>query len=184
MAAIDYLFDAIGEGRFYIICPDNDVTPEMDRKRIAWAAGDMIARDVPLSRWDPAYKEEFAAYMESGTPSDGVLRAAEEIQQPRFCLNVKLCIQPERRDEFLECIKNNQAGTLSTEPLAIEYVWGEDMDAPNTFHFYEKYRGRAGFEAHQATDHFAAWERFANTEPFTEPPVVSFYEERIAGSCP
>ena len=66
------MLEAIASGKFYILCPDNDVTTEMDAKRIAWAAGDMIARDVPLSRWDPKYKEAFAEYMENGTPSDGV----------------------------------------------------------------------------------------------------------------
>jgi len=60
---IDYLFDALAAERFYIICPDNDVTTETDRKRIAWAAGDIIERDVPLSRWDPRFKAEFARYM-------------------------------------------------------------------------------------------------------------------------
>jgi len=69
---IDYLFDAIAQGRFYIICPDNDVTSEMDAKRVAWAAGDMLVRDTPLSRWDPAFKEEFAAYMADGAPSDAL----------------------------------------------------------------------------------------------------------------
>ena len=41
-------------------------------------------------------------------------------------------------EEFLKCIKNNQKGTLTTEPLALEYVWGEDTSTPNVFHFYEK----------------------------------------------
>ena len=95
-----------------------------------------------------------------------------------FCLNVKLCVKPERRSEFIDCIQNNQKGTLATEPLAIEYVWGEDTAEANTFHFYEQYQGRQGFEAHQTTEHFAAWERFAATEPFTAQPVVSFYEEK------
>ena len=97
----------------------------------------------------------------------------------KFCLNVRLCIRSERRKEFLKCIKNNQKGTLTTEPLALEYVWGEDTSTPNVFHFYEKYEGAAGFEAHQATAHFAAWEAFASSEPspFTEPPRVEFYEE-------
>jgi len=72
METIDYLFDAIAARRFYIICPDNDVTSEMDEKRIAWAAGDIIARDTPLSRWDPAYKDEFSAFMASGQPSDAL----------------------------------------------------------------------------------------------------------------
>ena len=44
---------------------DNDVSEDMDKKRITWAAGDITERDTPLSRWDPAFKEEFASYMES-----------------------------------------------------------------------------------------------------------------------
>ena len=59
----DYLFDAIANERFYIICPDNDVSTEVDRKRIQWAAGDITERDVPLSRWDPDWKDAFAEYM-------------------------------------------------------------------------------------------------------------------------
>ena len=39
---IVYLFDAVAAERFYIICPDNDVSEETDKKRIAWAAGDII----------------------------------------------------------------------------------------------------------------------------------------------
>ena len=95
----------------------------------------------------------------------------------KFCVNVQLFVKPERRDEFIECIRQNQEGTLSTEPLAIDYVWGEDVETPNTFHFYEKYEGKAGFEAHQATPHFAAWEEFAATDPFSSPPIVKLYEE-------
>jgi len=178
---IDYLLDAIADEKFYIICPDNDVSEEMDRKRIAWAAGDVIARDVPLSRWHPDWKAAFAAYMESGAPADGLAIASADVvdaaSTSKFCLNVKLCIKPERRDEFLTCIRNNQAGTLSSEPLAIDYKWGEAADAPNTFHFYERYKGKAGFEEHQQTPHFAAWEEFASSDPFTAPPVVEFYEE-------
>ena len=60
---INYLFEKIAEEKFYIICPDNDVTEEMDKKRIAWAAGDVIERDEPLSRWNPAYEDAFAEYM-------------------------------------------------------------------------------------------------------------------------
>merc|ERR1719265_2309339 len=102
---------------------------------------------------------------------------ANELGGSKFCLHVKLCVKPERRDEFIECIKNNQKGTLETEPLAIEYVWGEDRTNPNTFHFYEKYSGKAGFEAHQETEHFAAWKTFEGSDPFTEAPRIDFYEE-------
>ena len=98
-----------------------------------------------------------------------------------FCLNVQLCVKPERRDEFLECIKANRIGTLSNEPLAVTYLFGEDEKTPNTFHFFEQYQGREGFEAHTQTPHFADWEVFAGSDPFTSDPVVSFYEEGAPG---
>lgn len=101
--------------------------------------------------------------------------------QPLYCLNVKLVIKPEVRTEFMECIKNNQHGTLTKEKLAVTYIWGEDEKTPNTFHFFEQYQGRKGFEAHTKTAHFAAWEQFASTDPFAEPPTVSFYEEDSPG---
>lgn len=62
---IDFLLPAMARGDFYILCPDNDVTRDMDEKRIAWAAGDIIQNRPPLSRWHPDYKNAFAAFMQS-----------------------------------------------------------------------------------------------------------------------
>ena len=56
---IDVLLSALDRGDFYIICPDGEVTPEMDRKRILWAAGDIVDKRPPLSRWHPDYKHAF-----------------------------------------------------------------------------------------------------------------------------
>ena len=58
------------------------------------------------------------------------------------------------------------------------YEWGEDTEVRNTFHFHEQYTSRAGFEAHQRTPHFAAWEAFAGSDPspFTKDPEVTFYD--------
>ena len=60
---IDFMMDRIGRGDFYILCPDNDVTREMDEKRMAWAMGDVIHNRPALSRWHPDYKDAFAAFM-------------------------------------------------------------------------------------------------------------------------
>lgn len=49
--------------RFYLICPDNETTEEMDRKRVAWAAGDIVENRPALSRWHPDYAEKFKEYM-------------------------------------------------------------------------------------------------------------------------
>ena len=45
-------------------------------------------------------------------------------------------------------------------------------------HNHEKYHGEAGFKAHQAAPHFADWEMFAGTDPFTAPPEVFVYRAR------
>jgi len=59
----DFLFARLAAGDFYILCPDNDVTRDMDEKRMAWAIGDIIENRPALSRWHPRYKEAFAAFM-------------------------------------------------------------------------------------------------------------------------
>ncbi|KAG4028370.1 hypothetical protein MFRU_022g00880 [Monilinia fructicola] len=60
---VDYLEGKMAEGTFYVVCPDGDVTEEMDRKRMAWGAGDVVQGRLPLSRWREGYKEEFEEFM-------------------------------------------------------------------------------------------------------------------------
>lgn len=59
---VDRMLDGMTAGDFYILCPDDETTPEMDRKRILWGAGDITENRSPLSRWDPAYKEAFERF--------------------------------------------------------------------------------------------------------------------------
>ncbi len=61
---VDFMMDSIEKGDFYILCPDNDVPRELDEKRIAWAAGDIIENRPPLSRWHADYAEAFTAFVE------------------------------------------------------------------------------------------------------------------------
>ncbi len=56
---IDVLVEGLGRGDFYILCADNEVTLEMDAKRIAWAAGDITENRPPLSRWHADHAGEF-----------------------------------------------------------------------------------------------------------------------------
>ncbi len=62
---IDFMLPALARGDFYILCPDNDVTREMDEKRMQWTIGDIIENRPALSRWHPDYKDAFARYMAS-----------------------------------------------------------------------------------------------------------------------
>ena len=59
---VDFLLTSMTAGDFYILCPDNEVTRELDERRILWAAGDIVENRPPLSRWRPDYKEAFAEF--------------------------------------------------------------------------------------------------------------------------
>lgn len=62
---VEELIAGMGRGDFYILCPDNAVTREMDERRIQWAADDLIRNRPALSRWHPDHAEAFAAFMAS-----------------------------------------------------------------------------------------------------------------------
>lgn len=64
---VAHLFERLAQGDFYILCPDNEVTEEEDRRRVAWAAGDVIESRPALSRWHPDYSDAFATYQRSTT---------------------------------------------------------------------------------------------------------------------
>jgi NAD(P)-dependent dehydrogenase (short-subunit alcohol dehydrogenase family) len=59
---VDFLLASMARGDFYVLCPDNDVTRELDERRILWAAGDIVENRPPLSRWHPDYKDAFAEF--------------------------------------------------------------------------------------------------------------------------
>ncbi|KAK5018435.1 hypothetical protein LTR16_000887 [Cryomyces antarcticus] len=60
----DYLYKKMDEGKFYVICPDNDVNTETDKKRMMWTMGDIVYERQPMSRWRDEYKEEAKQAME------------------------------------------------------------------------------------------------------------------------
>ena len=59
----DYLLAAMDRGDFYVLCPDNDVTPEIDHRRVEWMTGDLTENRPALSRWHPDYEAAFADFM-------------------------------------------------------------------------------------------------------------------------
>jgi NAD(P)-dependent dehydrogenase (short-subunit alcohol dehydrogenase family) len=60
---IDFALERVSAGDFYILCPDNEVTRQIDNARITWAAQDITENRPPLSRWHPDWKAAFADYM-------------------------------------------------------------------------------------------------------------------------
>jgi NAD(P)-dependent dehydrogenase (short-subunit alcohol dehydrogenase family) len=60
---VDMLIDGMGRGDFYILCPDNEVTRDIDNRRILWAAQDIAENRPALSRWHPDYSAAFQQFL-------------------------------------------------------------------------------------------------------------------------
>jgi len=60
---VDRLIQGMGEGSFYIFCEDNEVTRELDQRRMQWSADDLILGRPALSRWHRDYKDEFTRFV-------------------------------------------------------------------------------------------------------------------------
>ena len=58
-----YMLEHIQAGDFYIICPDDETSSEMDKKRILWQALDIVENRPAMSRWHEDYAASFAEYM-------------------------------------------------------------------------------------------------------------------------
>jgi NAD(P)-dependent dehydrogenase (short-subunit alcohol dehydrogenase family) len=56
------MIEGVEAGAFYIVCQDNEVDWETDRRRIAWGAGDITEGRPALSRWHPQWAEAFGAF--------------------------------------------------------------------------------------------------------------------------
>jgi NAD(P)-dependent dehydrogenase (short-subunit alcohol dehydrogenase family) len=60
---VDMLIAGMNQSDFYILCPDNEVTREIDVRRIQWAAGDITENRPALSRWHADYKDAFERFL-------------------------------------------------------------------------------------------------------------------------
>ena len=58
---IERMEQRLANGDFYIICPDNEVSEELDAQRFLWAAGDIAENRPALSRWHPDFGPLFEA---------------------------------------------------------------------------------------------------------------------------
>lgn len=76
------LVEGMGAGDFYILCPDNEVTREVDNRRITWAAQDITQNRPAPSRWHPDDKATFERFLKAGKPSSSAARVAGRTRLP------------------------------------------------------------------------------------------------------
>ena len=62
---VDFMLAAMDGGDFYILCPDNSVTREVDEARMRWAMDDIVANRPPLSRWHKDHANAFSDFLEA-----------------------------------------------------------------------------------------------------------------------
>jgi NAD(P)-dependent dehydrogenase (short-subunit alcohol dehydrogenase family) len=60
---VQMLIEGMSRGDFYILCPDNDVTRDIDNRRIMWAAQDITENRPALSRWHSGYSAAFERFL-------------------------------------------------------------------------------------------------------------------------
>jgi NAD(P)-dependent dehydrogenase (short-subunit alcohol dehydrogenase family) len=61
---VDVLIEGMSQGDFYILCPDNEVTRDIDNRRILWTAQDIIENRPALSRWHPEFGPKFEQFLQ------------------------------------------------------------------------------------------------------------------------
>lgn len=57
------LIQGLRAGDFYIFCEDNEVTHELDQRRMQWSIDDLIHNRPALSRWHPDWREKFSDFI-------------------------------------------------------------------------------------------------------------------------
>ncbi|KAI5989113.1 hypothetical protein EDD15DRAFT_2389183 [Pisolithus albus] len=63
---VQYMLVGVRHGDFYIICPDNETTRDLDQLRITWAASDVVQGRPALSRWHKDWKPLYEEYVREG----------------------------------------------------------------------------------------------------------------------
>ena len=61
---VDFMLEALTEGDFLILCPDNDTNRRLDEKRMQWQADDLIKNRPALSRWHPEFLEAYQRFVD------------------------------------------------------------------------------------------------------------------------
>lgn len=65
---VDFMVQELDQGRFYIVCPDNDVDRHTDNLRMTWTMQDITQDRPPLSRWHPDFKDKFDEFVKANPP--------------------------------------------------------------------------------------------------------------------
>jgi NAD(P)-dependent dehydrogenase (short-subunit alcohol dehydrogenase family) len=60
---VDLMIDRVSAGDFYIVCPDNAVSGDLDKRRLRWSIDDIIENRPALSRWHEDWRDRANAWL-------------------------------------------------------------------------------------------------------------------------
>jgi len=73
-----------------------------------------------------------------------------------YVVGVQIKVKPGCERAFLDATRENVAGTRK-EPGNLQFDVSQGEEDPFAFFFYEVYRSKEAFQAHQQTPHYFAW---------------------------
>jgi NAD(P)-dependent dehydrogenase (short-subunit alcohol dehydrogenase family) len=60
---VDEMIARVTAGDFYILCPDNAVSSDLDKRRLRWSIGDITENRPALSRWHADWQDRANAWL-------------------------------------------------------------------------------------------------------------------------
>ena len=89
-------------------------------------------------------------------PWRGILGFFTERGGFMYVVSVTVFVKPEFVEAFIEATMDNATNTRR-EPGNVRFDVSQGEEDPTRFLFYEVYREKAGFLAHQQTEHYLRW---------------------------
>jgi hypothetical protein len=60
---VDEMIARVAARDFYILCPDNAVSSDLDKRRLRWSIGDITENRPALSRWHAGWRDRANAWL-------------------------------------------------------------------------------------------------------------------------
>jgi len=70
---------------------------------------------------------------------------------------VTVKVKPEFHDAFIEGMSENARSAVASEPGCFQFDIIQDVNEPNTLHFYEVFKDEAAYDEHHTMDYQRKW---------------------------